>query len=112
MIRIMAKPRDGVTYDGYLDGKLLVGMTENVFTDAARALLDKGYAPTELMTMRWFGSAHDAFNPVAVGVAAALEVRSNNDGRPVFRRKKREDASGSPTTTPTQDRAVRAARTG
>ncbi len=62
--------RDGL-FEVYLDGELLLTTTRPV-SDGARALLERGYDPDQLMTTRAHDRKYDSFNPIAIGEAATL----------------------------------------
>jgi hypothetical protein len=64
-------------YEAWLDGVLLCTSREPEFA-AARALLGLGYAPEELMTTRWEGSAHDAIVPATLGHLAKWTVKERD----------------------------------
>jgi hypothetical protein len=66
-------------YEARLEGELLCVSREPEFA-AARALLGLGYAPEELMTTRWEGSAHDAIVPATLGHLAKWTVVEESTG--------------------------------
>ena len=68
-VRLLIAPdqRPG-TFTARLDGEVIVTGTRQPVADGARILLDRGYAPDMIITMRHAGAAHDAFEPLPISV--------------------------------------------
>jgi hypothetical protein len=79
---ILSKPHLGARapkYEARLeDESVLLCVSREPEFAAARALLGLGYAPEELMTTRWEGSAHDAIVPATLGHLAKWTVKERD----------------------------------
>jgi hypothetical protein len=64
-------PKKPWRWAGVLEGRTIVN-SEQPLVDAARLLLDEGYSPETLLTMRHEGSAHDSFRPLPIREWAKL----------------------------------------
>ncbi len=70
------RPGRAPLFTVYLDGEVLLETTTPL-SAGARALLDQGYDPAELVTVRVEDRDHDSFKPITIGEAAKWTVREN-----------------------------------
>ena len=61
------------------DGLVLVSASKQPFVDAARRLIDLGYAPTTMLVMRHAGSDTDCLT-AQIGAAAKIRVKEDRCG--------------------------------
>lgn len=63
--------------DAYWNGALVCTSRCPLF-DAARVLMDRGYGPDVLATVRWVGSPHDSFEALPLAKLSRLVVREGD----------------------------------
>ena len=66
--------RGAPKFDVFAEGEGLILRTSKPLHDGARRLLDLGYDPDELMTVRVEGRDYDSFKPIKIGEAAKWTV--------------------------------------
>jgi hypothetical protein len=72
VLRLIVRPhleRGGLhidRFDGYLDGELIVTSRQPLL-DGARRLLERGFDPEALLTMRMHDRPYDSFHPKPIG---------------------------------------------
>lgn len=71
--------RDG-TFNGWVDGKLVVERARIPFLNAARVLVAQGANPADILVMRHVVTGTDSLR-AKVGVAAKLTVAEAKDGK-------------------------------
>jgi hypothetical protein len=66
-------------FDAYLDGELIVTSRQPLY-DGARKLLDRGFAPTELLSIHHAGKDYDSFEPAPIGELAKWTIAESDRG--------------------------------
>lgn len=74
-----AQGKRAPTFDAYLDEQFICRSSQVIY-DAARALLEMGYDPEEILTARHVNSENDSFVPKPIGEWAKWTVVEKNKG--------------------------------
>lgn len=80
-----AQGKRAPTFDAYLDEQFICRSSQVIY-DAARALLEMGYDPDEILTARHANSENDSFIPKPIGEWAKWMVQESDKGGMTLRR--------------------------